>query len=73
MKLEIDFVPDLIVYYRLDITGDRHVVKHCWGDYPLFEATSLFIEGLIRGHKDCMIFIKKRSLKYRIYDVEWRE
>jgi len=67
MKLELDFVPDVIVYFCIPWGDKSHYLCHLWGDKELYQNCCDFIKDKLPINESCFVAIQKRTLKFKIF------
>jgi len=73
MKIELDFVPDIIIYFRAPYKGEMHpyhIMERMWGNKSIYENCSKYIESLLPPNVDCWIALQKGTLEYKIIELE---
>ena len=69
-KLELDFIPDLICYCKKIHPKLLIEVIQSWGDQSLLENCDQYILFHAKDYDECLIFVKKGILIYKIIDFK---
>lgn len=72
MKIKMDFIPDLIIYFEKENNGSRTYLKpkNMWGNSSIYEYVENYIYSKLVEKENCLFMIKKGCLSYNIIPVE---
>ena len=70
MYIDLDFIPDTIVYFnRIDDTNE-YLVRKLWGDEKLFRMGQEFFTSIIpKDNKAVILCIQKNTLRFKIFEI----
>ncbi len=70
MYIDLDFIPDTIVYFkRIDDTNE-YVVRKLWGDEQLFRMGQEFFTSMIpKENRAVILCLQKNSLRFKVLEV----
>lgn len=70
MKIELSFIPDVVIFFCCPFTSGKHAVHSIWGDKTIYQGAYKYIESLLPEGKQCMFFCDKGLGSYKIYETE---
>ncbi len=70
MYLNLEFVPDIIVYYYAphEKYPDNLIVGYAWGNKDVLSVCGEYLMSLVKGRTNCFLAVKSNTLKYQIIE-----
>lgn len=74
MYIDLDFIPDTIVYFKRIQGTNEYAVRRLWGEKDLFFMTREFFTAIIPKYNDSVILlIQKNTLRFKVFEVQNKE